>query len=99
MPSAILLGGGVIMQQVQQGPLESLDQWDDIVKDRYDPNRTKEQFRQYTPETPPVVREFYRQNHQFQTRAFVQDKKREYLTLDRRKMGIWDALEYLNTLV
>jgi inositol oxygenase len=84
---------------MHQGPLASLDQWDDFVKDRYDPNRGKEQFRQFTPDAPPVVQEFYRQNHRYQTRALVQQKKREYLTLDRRQMGIWEALEYLNTLV
>ena len=82
-----------------QGPLTSLDQWDDYVKDRYDPNKSTEQFRQYTDETPAVVREFYRQNHACQTRAFVQQKKREFLGLNRRQMSIWEALEYLNTLV
>ena len=51
-----------------QGPLESLEQWDDFVKDRYDPNRAQEGFRQFTPEAPPVVREFYRLNHTHQTR-------------------------------
>lgn len=81
------------------GPLHSLDQWDDFVKDRYDPGKTQDQFRQYTPEAPSVVREFYRQNHTFQTRAFVQDKKREYGALNRRQMSIWQAMEYLNTLV
>src|SRR3984957_7166385 len=82
-----------------QGPLESLEQWDDFVKERYDPNRTRDEFRKYTDETPPVVREFYRLNHTYQTRDFVREKKRQYLSLDRRRMGIWEALEYLNTLV
>ena len=82
-----------------QGPLESLEQWDDFVKDRYDPNRAQDGFRQFTPEAPPVVREFYRLNHTHQTRDFVQQKKRQYLALDRRRMGIWEALEYLNTLI
>jgi len=82
-----------------QGPLHNLDQWDDYVKDRYDPNKTTDQFRQHNDEAPSVVREFYRLNHAHQTRAFVQQKKREYLTLSRRRMGIWEALEYLNTLV
>ena len=45
------------------GPLENLEQWDDFVKERYDPNRTTEQFRSYDDQTPPVVREFYRLNH------------------------------------
>jgi inositol oxygenase len=45
------------------------------------------------------VREFYRLNHTFQTRDFVQQKRREYLPLKKRTMGVWEAMEYLNTLV
>ncbi len=82
-----------------QGPLTGLGQWDDFVNQRYDPNRTEEQFRQHTADAPSVVREFYRLNHTYQTRAFVQQKKREYLGLNRRRMGVWEAMEYLNTLV
>ena len=84
---------------VEAQPLASLEEWDDHVRDRYDPNKSKESFRQYTDETPVGVREFYRQNHTHQTLDFVLSKKREYGTLDRRRMGIWAALEYLNTLV
>src|SRR5438552_2393794 len=82
-----------------QGPLESLEQWDDFVKDRYDPNKKQDEFRKFTKEAPPVVQEFYRQNHAYQTRDFVQQKKREYLPLNKRRMGIWEAMEYLNTVV
>ena len=82
-----------------EGPLASLDQWDDFVKDRYDPNRPQEQFRQHTEDAPAVVRDFYRLNHSNQTLDFVRAKKREYLSLNRREMGIWEAMEYLNTLV
>jgi inositol oxygenase len=81
-----------------QGPLHTLDQWDDFVQQRYNPERTADDFRQYD-QAPVGVREFYRLNHTHQTRAFVQQKKREYLALDRREMGIWEAMEYLNTLV
>jgi inositol oxygenase len=81
-----------------QGPLANLEQWDDFVKDRYDPERKKEEFRQYD-DAPAGVREFYRLNHTHQTRAFVEQKKREYLALDKRRMSIWEAMEYLNTLV
>lgn len=81
------------------GPLESLEQWDDFVASRYHPNRTEQDFRQYTDQTPPVVREFYRLNHTNQTYDFVRAKKAEYLGLQRRSMGIWDALDFLNTLV
>ena len=82
-----------------QGPLESLEQWEDFVEDRYRPNRKEDEFRQYTPETPTVVREFYRLNHTHQTRAFVKQKQREFLTLNKRELGIWEAMEFLNTLV
>jgi inositol oxygenase len=81
------------------GPLSTLDQWDDFVEDRYRPDRKKEEFRNFTPDAPAVVREFYRLNHAHQTRDFVLQKKREYGALDKRRMGIWEALEYLNTLV
>jgi inositol oxygenase len=56
-------------------------------------------FRNFAAEERPSVREFYRQNHTHQTVDFVRAKKREYLTLDRRTMRVWDALEYLNSLV
>jgi inositol oxygenase len=81
-----------------QGPLETLEQWDDFVGERYNPNKKTEEFRDYSKTTPGVV-EFYRQNHARQTRAFVLDKKRQYAGLTRTKMSIWEALDYLNTLV
>ncbi len=80
------------------GPLQSLEQWDDFVSARYDPGKKQEQFRDYE-HTTPGVREFYRLNHTLQTRDFVLEKKRQYGSLNRRKMGVWEALEYLNTLV
>jgi len=87
------------MTPVSQGPLDSLEQWEDFVEDRYRPDRKADEFRQYTPETPAVVREFYRLNHTHQTRDFVKQKQREYLSLNKRKLGIWEAMEFLNTLV
>lgn len=64
-----------------------------------DPDKTQEQFRDYEAEARESVREFYRLNHRYQTYEFVQAKKREYLPKTRRRMGIWEAMEYLNTLV
>src|ERR1041385_4111664 len=81
------------------GPLENLEQWDDFVKDRYQPNKKQEEFRQYNDTTPPVVREFYRQNHANQTVEFVREKKQQYLAKQKGPKSIWDAMEYLNTLV
>ena len=56
-------------------------------------------FRNYAADARPSVREFYRLNHRHQTLDFVLKKKAQYLSRDRRTMGVWDALEYLNTLV
>lgn len=86
------------MQALSSGPLESLDQWDDHVKSRYQEGRSESDFRDYTT-APPVVREFYRLNHTNQTREFALSKRKEYGALNRSEMGIWEAMEYLNTLV
>jgi inositol oxygenase len=80
-------------------PLQSLDQWDEDVRERYDPNRSKDEFRQYNDSTPPVVREFYRQNHQHQTLDFVLSREREYGSLNHGETGIWEAMAKLDTLV
>lgn len=94
-----------------QGPLENLEHWEEFLQQRYpegeaakpfqatNPNKKKEAFRDYRSNVRPGVREFYQQNHRYQTLAFVQAKKREYLPLGKRRMGMWEALEYLNTLV
>jgi inositol oxygenase len=56
-------------------------------------------FRNYGKGTRASVRELYRQNHTGQTLDFVRRKKREYLSLDRRRMTVWEALELVETLV
>ena len=81
------------------GAAQNLEQWDDFVADRYDPNRKQEDFRKFDDSAPSGVREFYRQNHAQQTREFVQQKKRQYCAKQKGEMGIWEALDYLNTLV
>jgi len=94
-------------------PLANLEEWEDFLKTRYpepaapgatpfratDPEKKKEQFRNYEADARPTVREFYRLNHRNQTYDFVRAKKKEFLSLSRRQMGIWEAMEYLNTLV
>ena len=45
------------------------------------------------------VRDFYRLNHRYQTLAFAQEKREQYAALDHHRMGIWEACEYLDTLV
>ncbi|MEO7652179.1 MAG: inositol oxygenase family protein [Bryobacteraceae bacterium] len=81
------------------GQLQSMEQWEDFVKDRYRPDRKKEEFRKFTAEAPAGVQEFYRLNHANQTHDFAVRKKREYGVLNRRRMSVWEAMEYLNTLV
>ena len=78
-------------------PLNSLDEWEDDVLDRYP---TKEHvFRDYAAEVRPSVKEFYRLNHTFQTLDFVKAKKAEYTGLTRKEMSIWEAMEFLNTRI
>ena len=57
-----------------------------------------EQFRDYE-HARPRVEEFYALNHTHQTVDFVLGKKREYLSLQRKPMTVWEALDFLNTLV
>ena len=64
-----------------------------------DSKKTKEQFRDYDLGARPSVREFYRLNHTHQTLDFAQAKRKQYLSLDKRRMSVWEAMEYLNTLV
>jgi inositol oxygenase len=81
------------------GPLQNLEQWDDFVGQRYQQDKKQEDFRKYDDSTPPGVREFYRLNHTHQTVDFVREKKQQYLAKQRGRMSIWEALDYLNTLV
>ncbi len=85
-----------------EGPLESLDEWEDDLKVRYPENappKSKDEYRNYDDPARDTVREFYRLNHEHQTLEFAQAKRAEYAPLNRRSMGIWEAAEYLNTLV
>jgi len=99
-------------------PLNSLDEWEAFLKQRYpegssatltaspakpsagaEPNKKPEEFRDHGVDARATVREFYRLNHTYQTREFVQAKQREFAGRGRTRMGIWEAMEYLNTLV
>lgn len=96
--------------QVIAAPLQSLDEWEEDLKTRYpepnapafnaiDPEKKKEEFRDYKKNARPSVREFYRQNHTHQSYEFVGQKRNQYLGLNNRRMNVWEAIEYLNTLV
>ncbi len=90
------------------GPLEKLDDWDDFVVERYPEGEvgvqarrkgSGEAFRDYRAEARPGIKEFYRLNHSRQTLEFVKAKKKEYLGLDHKLMGVWEAIELLDTLM
>jgi inositol oxygenase len=84
-----------------QNPLRRLEDWEEFVEARYPApgQKAREDYRNYDHPTRDTVRNFYRQNHRFQTNDFVQQKKREFLRFDRRRMTVLDALDYLDTLV
>ena len=56
-------------------------------------------FRDYGSAAPARVRETYRLNHERQTHAFARAKRAEFGTLDRARLGVWEALERLDELV
>ncbi len=83
----------------EAAPLGSLEEWDDFIASRYRPGKEETEFRNYAMDANPTVTEFYRQNHAYQTLDYVLGKKAEYGTLNRGRKSIWEAAEYLNTLV
>ena len=80
------------------GPLADLDDWESAHSTEPEA-KGPAAFRDYRNNVRPGVRAFYRLNHANQTLDFVRAKKRRYRAKDRRAMGIWEAMEFLNTLV
>ncbi|MFI1742945.1 inositol oxygenase family protein [Thalassobellus sediminis] len=90
----------------QQNPMENVDDWEENLLDRYpDPDdittdKEKEEFRNYVDsERLETVKEFYRINHLYQTYDFVCEKEADFLRFNRKELSVWDAVEFLNTLV
>jgi inositol oxygenase len=75
--------------------------WEDDLLQRYPENgeKQKDKFRNYDDPARDTVKEFYRLNHQYQTYDFVMQKREEYLKFEKREMTLWEAVEFLNTLV
>lgn len=84
-------------------PLKSIEEWEDDVLHRYpeadQPAKAKEDYRNYVEPGRDTVREFYRLNHKYQTYDFVMKKRAEFLKFDRKQLTVWEAMEFLNTLV
>ena len=104
----------VSRESVEAEPLASLDEWEEFLQQRYpEPgadggkvpsvkaaaDEGDHAYRDYRAEARESVKEFYRLNHRYQTFDFVKAKRAEYLGLNHRQMSVWDAMEYLNTLV
>jgi inositol oxygenase len=90
----------------QSQPLKSIDEWEDDLLRRYPEESMPvlagadtKAFRNYAAEARESVKKFYQLNHRYQTVDFVRSKREQYLSLNKRRMGIWEAMEYLNTLV
>lgn len=61
--------------------------------------KNRDDFRDYENNVSETVKEFYRLNHTYQTLNFVLDKHNEYRTLDKLRMGIWDAMSILDNII
>ena len=79
--------------------LPNLDVWEDFVVGRYKQGKSESDFRQYDATATPRVAEFYRTNHEKQTLDYVLSKEHQYFGLKRGNKSVWEAAEYLNTLV
>lgn len=90
------------MSELEKNPLKDLDHWEDDLLKRYpEPEvKAKEEYRNYEDsDRDATVRQFYKLNHTFQTFDFVKEKEAEFLQFNKRKMSIWEAVDFLNTLV
>lgn len=92
-----------LLSDKEINPLKSLEEWEDDLLVRYpepnQPAKAKDEFRNYEEPGRDTVREFYRLNHQYQTYDFVMKKRAEFLQFNRKQLTVWEAMEFLNTLV
>ena len=97
----ILTSIATSMKNLKDTTLDMEDLWEDDLRSRYPENKDKgeEDFRDYNDPARDTVREFYRLNHIYQNYDFVLQKKEQYTKLEKRKMSLWEAVEFLNTLV
>jgi inositol oxygenase len=82
--------------------LAEANAWEEFIETQVYPQPEKKaesDYRNYDNPARESVRRFYEQNHRKQTYDFVQTKRREYLPLQRRKMGVFEACDFLNTLI
>ena len=85
---------------VNPAPLSAdMEEWDEFLKGRYREGKSEKEFRQYDATANPGVANFYKLNHENQTFDYVIQKEKQYFCLDKGEKSIWEAAEFLNTLV
>jgi len=85
--------------EVEAQPLTHLEDWEDFLEGRYKEGKSETEFRQYDEKATPGVANFYRLNHRYQTVEYVLGKEKEYFSLKKGMKSVWEAAEFLNTLV
>ena len=93
---------GISERRAPAGPLADLDDWESAHALPRPGGRAgrRLEFRDYRAEVRPGVREFYRQNHTPpDARLRPGEEARSTCREAQRTMGIWEAMEFLNTLV
>ncbi len=84
-------------------PLKSIEEWEEDILKRYPepgaPAKSKEEYRNYDAPARDTVKNFYRLNHTYQSFDFVQQKRTDFLKFNRKALPVWEAMEFLNTLV
>ena len=80
---------------------EQIQAWEDFIEQQVYPDAHKSQadYRNYEGGERDSVREFYQQNHRFQTVEFVQSQREKYLPPRKQRMSPLEALDFLNTLI
>jgi inositol oxygenase len=93
-------------EPVSRRPANAIDNWETDLLQRYpeqeNPSKSateQREFRNYSAASRSGVQEFYYQNHLHQTVDFVRSMREKYLPLRTRRMGVWEAIDYLNQLV
>jgi len=76
-----------------------MEEWDEFLQGRYKEGKSEDEFRQYDAEATPGVANFYKLNHENQTFDYVIGKEKQYFGLGKGDKSIWDAADFLNTLV
>ncbi|KAI0247987.1 inositol oxygenase [Lactifluus subvellereus] len=85
-----------VSDAVDEVNVQKLKLWDDASE--FDTEKDKACFRQYE-DACDRVKNFYKEQHEKQTVAFNIQARVNFKSRHRARMGVWQAMEMLNTLV